>query len=749
MAVGQHRIVLVNEYVSRGLGTMSSGATGATVANDKLNKSMGDTNKKSKDFLAQFTRMRWAIVNVALATGVAYGAFNLLLKPAIDLETAMIGVRKTTGMAAEELLELRRAFVEISKSTSISAEEFANIGTIAGQLGIRGVKNITEFSKVVSEMGIATVLSTEEAAIGLARLSAIMREPITNSRKMASAMVALGNTVAADEKQILEMALRLAGAGKVIGLSTDEVLGFAASLAELGIKAQSGGTSFSRLFLEMQTAISRGGKELKTFAEISGMTIDDFVKLYQTDASDAIVTFVEGLGNLNKASKIDALKILGLDTIRVRDALLRTSSASEQLRTNMDLANQSSREGIAVGAEHDAALDSTIGLWGILVNRIKSAVLENETMLKLSLEGVVQAGTINQLRDETIKLMVAEQASREELNELQQTTQDLIVSGLPFLEAQAQAIAFLKDKQAELNKENEDEVVALIRKAEAEKKAKEEAELSKDIIQDHRDKLQELNDKKMETILLGIEQGRTEDYIREELKKLDEEYAESIKVQELFSDSLKKTQTPADDLKNKLKDLSETGVKKFKDASGKLVDIKDKLEEIKERSKNVKESFKEEFSGEDSVNSSIEDTNVELTETDKILKGIEEVGLDKPIEGFTKLADKAEQLSRTGIAQKLIALEELRIQAPIRLAQIEADREVKLAKIKAEEADDFVARPGQPIIKFNPQDTIIGMKEPGKLTGRNNVQASIIIQGYNKNAKELAIEVKRQISSLA
>ena len=56
----------------------------------------------------------------------------------------------------------------------------------------------------------------------------------------------LGNNFATTEKPIMEMAHRMAGAGKQVGLTEAQVLGFAAALSSVGIEAQMGGSAFSK-----------------------------------------------------------------------------------------------------------------------------------------------------------------------------------------------------------------------------------------------------------------------------------------------------------------------------------------------------------------------------------------------------------------------------------------------------------------------------------------------------------------------
>ena len=65
------------------------------------------------------------------------------------------------------------------------------------------------------------------------------------------------------------------------------------------------------------------------------------------------------------------------------------------------------------------------------------------------------------------------------------------------------------------------------------------------------------------------------------------------------------------------------------------------------------------------------------------------------------------------------------------------------------ELQDFISRPGQPLQKFSPDDTVIGVKKTGGSMGGGGNKIDININGYNRDQKSLAIEVKRQILSLA
>ena len=116
-------------------------------------------------------------------------------------------------------------------------------------------------------LGVATDLTSEEAANAIARIQNIFGAAGKDTDRFASTLVALGNAGASTEKEIVEMAQRIAGAGHTVGLTQPQVLAFASTLASVGINAEAGGSAISRVFLKINEAVGKGGAELAKFAK--------------------------------------------------------------------------------------------------------------------------------------------------------------------------------------------------------------------------------------------------------------------------------------------------------------------------------------------------------------------------------------------------------------------------------------------------------------------------------------------------
>lgn len=86
-----------------------------------------------------------------------------------------------------------------------------------------------EFTEVMINLGNSTNMSADEAASSMARFANIMGMDQNLFSNMGSSLVALGNNYATTESEIMAMSMRLAGAGRQVGLNEPQILGFAAA----------------------------------------------------------------------------------------------------------------------------------------------------------------------------------------------------------------------------------------------------------------------------------------------------------------------------------------------------------------------------------------------------------------------------------------------------------------------------------------------------------------------------------------
>jgi len=263
-------------------------------------------------------------------TAPIVGIGALAIRESIAFESAFAKVKKTVIGTEEQLKKLERGILEMSTVMPTSAKEIAEVAASAGQLGIE-TENVLGFAKAMIQLGETSNMSADEAADALARFSNITGMSQKDFDRLGSTVVALGNSLATTEREVVNMGLGLAGAGSQIGMTEPEILAFAGSLSSVGIEAERGGSAFSRLMMNMKLATVNGGQALNDFASIAGMTASQFKNQFEKDASGAIIKFIQGLAGLKGTgtSAIEVLDKMGIKEIRLRDSILRATGASE------------------------------------------------------------------------------------------------------------------------------------------------------------------------------------------------------------------------------------------------------------------------------------------------------------------------------------------------------------------------------------------------------------------------------------
>jgi len=329
-------------------------------------------------------------------------AFGGSAKAAIDWESAFTGVMKTVDETSTTTYDdLKNGINEIAKTTASSQNEIAAVMEIAGQLGV-SADNAVEFTKIMVELGDTTNLSSEEAASSIAKFANVTNMSLQDVDKLGAVIVDLGNNYATTEADIMNMATRLSGAGAQIGLSQGEILGLATALSSVGIEAEMGGSAFSKAMVKMQVAVETGfdqvnevtqkagmslrdlelmstndtkgfkelaqslgmttteikevitnGNNLNNFAQVAGVSTEEFVKLYKDDAPAALQAFITGLGDTETKgeSTIAMLQEMGFTEVRLRDTLTRLANSEGLVTEAMTQGNEAWDENAALSEE--------------------------------------------------------------------------------------------------------------------------------------------------------------------------------------------------------------------------------------------------------------------------------------------------------------------------------------------------------------------------------------------------------------
>lgn len=313
-------------------------------------------------------------------------------KTAIDFESAFAGVTKTVDGTEEQLEEIKQGILDLSEVTASSSTEIAAVAEAAGQLGVK-TENILAFTETMVRLGDSTNLSADEAATAIAQLYNVMGADINTVDQFGAALVELGNNAATTESDILNMASRIASSGHQVGLTEQEVLALATTLSSVGLEAEGGGSAISAVITQIDKDVALNTDTLSTWAEMSGMSVNSFKNLWETDAMSAIQKVVSGMGdaaaggqNLNVI-----LDELGVTSLRQTDTMKRLSSASELMSSMVDLSNNAWEENAALTNESAKRYETTAAKITQMKNTITELCVKLGDILLPIIQSVINA----------------------------------------------------------------------------------------------------------------------------------------------------------------------------------------------------------------------------------------------------------------------------------------------------------------------------------------------------------------------
>lgn len=318
---------------------------------------------------------------VASYAAVGAAIYKGAVEPAIEFESAYAGVLKTVDGTPEQLQQIKEDILNLSTTVPTAASDIAAVAESAGQLGI-ATENITEFSKVMIDLGESTNLSSDEAASLLAKFANITKMDASNYSNLGSVIVDLGNNFATTEADIVSMATRLASTGSITGLSEAQIMAVATALSSVGIEAEAGGSAVSKLLKQFDVmywnddeSLGLDKRALNQYAEVAGVTIDEFKEIYGKDSLEAVSMFISGLSDVERNGKnaVQILSELGITETRMSNAVLSLAASDGILTKAVDTANTAWEENTALATEAGKRYETTESQLQMAKNSINNA----------------------------------------------------------------------------------------------------------------------------------------------------------------------------------------------------------------------------------------------------------------------------------------------------------------------------------------------------------------------------------------
>lgn len=376
---------------------------------------LNDFNNQAGKSISAGKAAAFAVQGLGIAAGGLAVKMGVdAVKAAINFETKMSEVRKTTGFSADETKKFGNSLLEMSKSLPVATDDLADIAAVAGQLGIQGTKNIQDFTEIIAKATIALpefAGGAEEIALSVAKAQNVFKFATKESENYLSVLNELSNTTAANAVEISRFVDNFGGAATTMGITAGEAAALGAAFVSMGEDGSDAGTRSSSAIIFMQ-------KHLDDAAEMAGMSTAKFKKYLDTNAIAAIQDVVKGLQKIPSATdrNIAAMEIFGQIGGKV---MSKMGGNIDIVNTSLNTQKDAWNTNISLQKEFDVASETTAKQWQQFNNNVNVILIElgNAILPKVNagLKGMIelltasnvnkQVESINQLSEATNKLV--------------------------------------------------------------------------------------------------------------------------------------------------------------------------------------------------------------------------------------------------------------------------------------------------------------------------------------------------------
>lgn len=336
--IGNYKIATENLHpalyrLNNGLGVLGTSLT-------ELNASktpFGNLISGLKDFAKAaifFMLTPLGLVLTALAS--VYYLISNNKDTVIQFNDQLLSVGKTAGIYGKELREFGDSVVQLSKDLKvIDTKNLLEYSIVAGQLGVKGTKNILAFTEALAKLETATNIKGQEGGADIARLLTLTDGGVQNVAQFSDEIVNLGNNFAATEKEILDNATSVAQNTAQYKFGRQYVLAYGVATKAVGVEAELTGSSIGRTLGQIEKAI-RKGEGIDSIARLTKQTVQELKAEFKKDPGAVLTNLISGLHDVNEAGgSVNAqLEILGINAIRDKRVLGSLASSGFEVLIN-------------------------------------------------------------------------------------------------------------------------------------------------------------------------------------------------------------------------------------------------------------------------------------------------------------------------------------------------------------------------------------------------------------------------------
>lgn len=321
---------------------------GLNAAARELERFRGREKTAMAAFSSTVGRALGAFGGAFAAVDVARRAF----KSSVSMEREMYNVQRATDASSQSLKEQEKFLLDLARSTGKTKEELAQLYAAAGFAG-RPARELGRFTEYASKATVAWGTNATETGQALAEIGNIYAANQVRIEAIGDAINSVADGSASSEKDLIEILRRVGGAGKMLGISAENMLAFGAALKEVGVGTEVASTGLNA----MLTKIAVPDDDFDDALKLAGLKPKQFRKAVEKDATGAILQLLSALKKLEGTKRISVLKdLFGME---YADDIARLTGGYDRIVKLLAIANDktktlgSVRNGFTLALEKD------------------------------------------------------------------------------------------------------------------------------------------------------------------------------------------------------------------------------------------------------------------------------------------------------------------------------------------------------------------------------------------------------------
>ena len=295
--------------------------------------------------------------DVALITG-ATAAWSSYEKQMSRLQAQAAITQRTQNQEQRTMKDYTAAVKTLRTEYGSTTGEAAKLVQTLGKLtDTKATRSLTDLGKVFTDMSHATGESSEGLASSLGNLQKMMGRDLSNTsvtRKYADMYTYLAAQTNSSAQGLIDFTAQLTPLGQQMGLNQKEIAGFATAFTKAGADGGAAATVFAKVTSDITKSMTSGSSEIKTYANLVGVTADEFKKM---DSAEQIVQIMEALQKQGDGA-ISTLNRLGLDGPKSIRSITQMISQAGGVRQALGMAET----GYQSDAAHEGEKASLRGL---------------------------------------------------------------------------------------------------------------------------------------------------------------------------------------------------------------------------------------------------------------------------------------------------------------------------------------------------------------------------------------------------